>query len=54
MTKWEDHEVFIDHVNEEMSKNNRRVVGVVTSQHEEDEDIHEIKIKIAPRSDDES
>lgn len=54
MNEWEVHEVYIDHVNEEMAKNGRRIVGVVTSQNEEDSDIHEIKIKIAPRSDDES
>lgn len=53
MTEEEKHEILVDYVNELMSKNERLVVGVSTSQDNDEDDIHSITIRIAPRDVDE-
>lgn len=45
----EEHEQYVDHVNELMANDKRIVVGVSTSQYDLDDDISSITIKLAPR-----
>ena len=45
----EEHEQYVDYVNELMANDKRIVVGVSTSQYDLDDDISSITIKLAPR-----
>ena len=47
------HESYVKYVNELLTKNNRKIVGVSTSKHDEDDDISSVTIRIAPSEDDE-
>lgn len=49
----EEHEQYVDHVNELMANDKRIIVGVSTSQYDIDDDISSITIKLAPRDNDE-
>lgn len=53
MTEEEKHEILVDYVNELMAKNGRLVVGVSTSQDNDEDDINSITIRIAPNDGDE-
>ena len=48
-----DHESYIEHLNDLLANEGRKVIGVVTTQYDDDEDITSITIKLAPTDGDE-
>lgn len=49
-----DHESYVEYINELIANDKRDVVGVVTTQYNDDDDISSITIKLTPSGSDES
>lgn len=49
-----DHESYIEYVEDLLANEERKVIGVVTTKYDDDEDISSITIKLAPVTEDES
>lgn len=51
---YENHEVYVDIVNDLIGDDSRYITGVSTTQHDIDEDINLIQIKVASRTQDDT